>query len=1286
MKRLFKIIGYVVLGWFLLLLLLGLVSQTALFRAWLKDRVLELAHRSLNGRIEIASVRGNLFTRLEVDSLTLALGGEPVLELRHARFRYNPLALLVRRIRLREITLEEPRLHLVQSAAGTWNVSHLLGAADTTAADTSRFDWVVSAPEVRLTNARVEIRRPRAGNETWRLPERIERLNARLGVWGDARSFRLTLDDLSFVAQKPNLRVRTLTTHVLLREADGLTYQARLETAGSRLASVLEVTDLDTPEVDFEFKGSPISLAEVRRLAPTVNLYGNPHLEIEVSGPLRNLRVGLRVRVGSARLAVRSRLQLAQPPFEYWLSGQIQQLDLAQLLHRRDWPTDLNARFEAQGVDWQNAQRHARIEVTLDSSVVIGHPLDRATLVAHVQHDSVRFALESRAAPAELHTEGWSTLGSPPHYQVALAVRRLDLARYLPRLRLPTNLSFAVHARGRGAQPESMNADLLFRLFPSTVKGVRLDSVVADLKLRDQVFAVRRFQVASPAARVRVAGRFSAKRKNHLTLNAEILDLSVVRRAVAVDSLRGSGLLAATLTGPLDSLAFRLNADSLRLGTAAFELHRGQTRLSGVRLPTGTHFRLTGSLPHLAVAAVDSLQSTFEIDHRPALADFRLTLNRGTDLEAQTRGSVLFDSTGFRVQLEALTAQVLQESWRIGPETPWFDVRGGTVRAQTCLLRSEDQSVELAGRLSLGAASDLTLRLRNVDLSRWYAKLRRPAVTRGRLNARFRYTGTWEAPSLHSEVEVLEPAYEQLRFDRFHGTFDFEPHQFRWDCVLSQTHNDSLFQSSGFLPVEFHLRPLVYRVLRDQPLEFKFNSRGLDLAVLEDFVPGVKNLGGTLVADIVLRNTLDDLRGVGPIRLFDGQFDIPELGTRYRQVNLAAFLNGQALDFRDLRLKSGKGWMKLEEGRLSLSQQGLGEFSLKLGLSNFLLTNNRKMRAVVEGGLVLTGSLQSPYVSGEVTVVESSIFYPAWLEEITPVKLSRKPFFVISDDSTEFEPAGARRFLNAADAVDTDFTESRLYRSLRGELLVRFRRDSWVRSPDTNLELGGELVVVKEEDELLLFGSLRAIRGYYMFFGNRFQVERGELVFYGEPEPDPAVDIEAVYTFRETEGEDRKKHEFRVFVTGTLFEPQFRFTLDGTEARQEDILSILIFGKRSESLTFGQRQSVSGDNAGFSKQATGVITNQVLQQLSGRLGRELGLDVLQIESGANFEETRVRIGKYVTPDVFVSLSQDFTAEGNQKVELEYEIPKKILFFNLLLQASQASKGESGLDVIWKIEW
>jgi autotransporter translocation and assembly factor TamB len=176
-----------------------------------------------------------------------------------------------------------------------------------------------------------------------------------------------------------------------------------------------------------------------------------------------------------------------------------------------------------------------------------------------------------------------------------------------------------------------------------------------------------------------------------------------------------------------------------------------------------------------------------------------------------------------------------------------------------------------------------------------------------------------------------------------------------------------------------------------------------------------------------------------------------------------------------------------------------------------------------------------------------------------------------------------------------------------------------------------------------------------------------------------------VYAFQDPASEDRQRHEFKVTITGTLYTPEFKFTLDDQIAEQEDILSILLFGQRRSSLSVGQAYSASKETD-LEDRATGLIAGQIIKQLSGRLGQTLKLDMIQIESGKDLTNSKVRIGKYVTPDVFVSVSQDFGNEGNRKVELEYELPKKLFFLNLLMQASVERRGATGLDIIWKIEW
>jgi autotransporter translocation and assembly factor TamB len=502
---------------------------------------------------------------------------------------------------------------------------------------------------------------------------------------------------------------------------------------------------------------------------------------------------------------------------------------------------------------------------------------------------------------------------------------------------------------------------------------------------------------------------------------------------------------------------------------------------------------------------------------------------------------------------------------------------------------------------------------------------------------------------------------------------------------LAKSAVDSLLESSGFLPMTISLLPYEADFHAEEPLEFKMSTRGMDIGFIQPFFKGVKNIAGVLVADIVLSNSLNNLRGIGPVRLLNGNFDIPEMGTKYRKMNLVLLLNDREIVIHDFKVRSGKGELKIVEGGLSLSDENVEGFTAKFVADNFLVIDNKMMTALASGELEFAGSFRFLEVSGELTVDQARMNYQEWFQEPTHVALTAQPFFVIAEDLVAFDTTGAMRFQKEQQATEEDFTESQFYKNIRGEIAFYFPRNSWVRSSDTNIEVEGEFVAVKEGPRFVLFGSFATIRGFYELLGNRFQIDQGEMVFVGSPDHNPEVAMQASYTFKDPSSDDQQSQEFQVAISGTLYEPEFQFTLDGKEARQQDVVSILLFGQKYDALSFGQRSNVPSNN-GIQDRATGLLTGQILKQLSRSLGQELSLDVIQIEKGKNLMDAKLRVGKYVTPDVFVSVSQDFGAEGNQMVELEYEIPKKILFFNLFLQASQERRGNSAMDVFWKIEW
>ncbi|MFQ5639163.1 MAG: translocation/assembly module TamB domain-containing protein [bacterium] len=1286
MKKLIKFFLFFVLGTVILVTVLTFFTQTPIFKNWLKNRIVAAVQSSINGTLEVRSLQGNLWTSLQIDGVSLKSDGKTLAHIERGFIKFNLFSLFEKKIEMRECRIENPVFRLSQSDAGLWNFQQIFKTEVSEeygeSPDSASFEWQIEAPRIHISSGQAEIGRLK--DALRHIPRRIRDVNVQLGFRFMDNKMSLSLQNLNFVTEEPALVFRTVRTDVQVEQDVLSATRVEIETGASRLSSSFDLQNFDNPIVHFFMKGAPVSFDEIKRAVPLLELYGNPQMTLAVDGPLHNLKISSHIAIAEARIDINGQMQAQQPPYEYTFAGTVARLNLEDLTQENSLRSDINFDFEIDGRGLSRQERISRIIVDFDSSVVFGRSVENAHVECDLRGESLQFKTILFVEGASSKLTGFLKTGDlKKNVVVAADVRNLNLSRFFESPALASDLNGALSLSGEWQQPDNLIANIEMNVLPSFLQGVPIDTAFLRLNIRDHIFHLQRFGASSPLCELTAAGQVSIRKENDFKLEVDFTDFSMLSAFFPDDTLYGQGRVLSQVSGPADSLVFQVDLALENTGMQDINVAGLNAQVKALVSDSTRYFHLRGEAANMTAFGVDSLTSRFKVTHKDSSAVYDVQINRGEHFETESRGRIQYRSQATDLSVEYLQVRYLEQQW----EKPHresrirFSDRGIDIHGLE--LTFQDQRISLSGRFDSRAESDMRVQVQGIDITKYQNYFAQDADFKGLFDLDIRYRGTFDSPHIQADVKLTHGQYLQVPFESFSGNFEVTDNRFSWRCILSRTAQDSLFGSSGFLPLNVSMDPFQFEVLQDSPLLLKFNARGLDVSILQLFSNNVRNVKGVLVADVVLNKSLNDLHGVGPIRLFDGEFEVPSLGTWYKKINVALILKEKEVVIRDFRVRSGKGDLKIVQGGLSLSEKSLKDFNARFKANDFLFINNKQIQATVKGDVDLSGSVQAPYFSGNLMVTECRIFYTDLIQEET-VELSRKPFFVVSDAATQNDSTGALRFQKTGVEPESQLTEMPFYRNLRGELAVDFPRNTWVKSKDTNIEVGGKLVVVKEDEDFLLFGSLAVLRGHYKLLGKRFQVSKGELLFYGEPEPNPEIDIEASYEFRDSSGDDREKHEFKVFITGTFYSPQFKFTLDDQVAEQEDILSILIFGQSSESLSFGQRNSVSG-GGGLDEQARGFVTGQLMQALTGRLGQELQLDVVQFESGKNLEDTRLRIGKYVTPDVFVSISQDFGEEGNQKVELEYEIPK-IWFFNLLLQASQERKGDSGMDVIWKIEW
>jgi autotransporter translocation and assembly factor TamB len=329
-----------------------------------------------------------------------------------------------------------------------------------------------------------------------------------------------------------------------------------------------------------------------------------------------------------------------------------------------------------------------------------------------------------------------------------------------------------------------------------------------------------------------------------------------------------------------------------------------------------------------------------------------------------------------------------------------------------------------------------------------------------------------------------------------------------------------------------------------------------------------------------------------------------------------------------------------------------GELALDLRARQFNVSDTRDVRAVISFDGKLSGTLQRPDLTGAMIVNSANIF---------------------------LDNFGERTVEEVQLEGETPLEAPSVYDSLSIRMRIQVDPNVWLRnrtSPELAIELLGDMDLLKDRgSDLMAFGSLNTRQGYAMQYGKRFQLERGELAFSGDPF-NPSLDIVSLYELRVPED-----IEIRYLITGTVDEPKFDFS-SSPEMELENIISYTLFGKPFGAL-FSWQQTFSGGGGG-SALARDAAIGVLVDRVESLATESLGIDVLQIDSNRQGETvtTSVKAGKYITDKLFVAVLNELGgSDAVTRVVLEYYVRR-----NLLFMLTQGNDRRSGVDILWKYEY
>jgi translocation and assembly module TamB len=428
----------------------------------------------------------------------------------------------------------------------------------------------------------------------------------------------------------------------------------------------------------------------------------------------------------------------------------------------------------------------------------------------------------------------------------------------------------------------------------------------------------------------------------------------------------------------------------------------------------------------------------------------------------------------------------------------------------------------------------------------------------------------------------------------------------------------------------------------DTPVSGVLELQVANLGTWGTWVPAGWRLGGALSVTA----------GIG------GRFGAPEFtgAVQGRNLSVRNFLQGVNVTGGDVAIALQGDRARIErftaragEGTLTLAGDAvLGaapQARLQLQAQRFQLLGRVDRRIVTSGRALMQLERDRLRLDGEFGVDEGLVDF------------SRSDAPTLADDVVVSRAAPAA----ASEPTPRNGSPAVRMPSVELDLRVDLGRQLKLRGRGLETGLEGELRLTSPSGKLAVNGTVRAAGGTYAAYGQKLEIDRGNLVFNG-PAENPRLDVEAT----------RPNLDVRVgvAVTGTAVNPRVRLFSE-PEMADIDKLSWLVLGRASEGLG-------RADTALLQRAALALLAGEN-QGPTDQLIQAIGLDEVSVrQSDGEVRETVVSLGKQLSRRWYVGYERSLNATAGTW-QLIYRIAQR---FTLRAQSGE----DSSLDVIWTWRW
>ncbi|MBZ0270197.1 translocation/assembly module TamB domain-containing protein [bacterium] len=1246
-----------------------------------------------------------------------------ILSLSQLEVRYQLLNLLSTRTQVDRVKVVRPNLDFPALLA--WR-EHLAAAADTAAAPTdAEFDGAIGIPRFRITDFRLLGGRIIADRDVeisgLGLAGRVEGTDDELVLSVDTAGTRLRAPRIDeTVDLTGDLRITSRGV-----ELPGLHFTAaggRVSVSGhwdpsSKDASILQVTGYAVPLAkigewigiahplllaDLEFSllasGRPDSLRLGGELSGVADDGVKREIQLSATRNRDVLRVEtLHVKAGESVMDVQGEFTLEADPHVRGVAV-FRELDPASALSEPDFAavTGLDGALRFEGIGLTRSTFRGTAGVEISRGTVFGIEIDRGSATLSLENGQLDLQ-RANVARGSNELSGSGTISAENEVDSEWTGTIVDLAEVgsIGEAAPEGNASLSLRLTGPLAGPA---IDAALRFDNASVAGVRvsgLDVIVHS----DRIGVDGRIEVRADATGLGYLGNVIPRGSAAGELRAGGV---AIRSLELTSDRRGTLELAGDLSYDADgSLSGRADRFEIRApggeilwaneGPVRVERTEEELTLTGLDL-RGPAGGITGDLTvhpggeSFVQASGTSVNlgefSPYLLLPEPleGMVDFRVDGVFGPEaisgvLAVDLRDGVWGDQTLQRLEgnVSVLDDAAQFEDLRLESSFATASLHGLLSLPGGSFARAVSDTASRARLLDRLEFNDFQAHLQSDDFD-WFWELL-PNVPRvaGKGSFTAHVDGPITAPIADVKAEIAGGELGKHRITWLAAEGHFDGNDLHVKNGILQT-GTGVLQFDGSVPFEWSFSHPVPGIRTDHDVALHLQGSHVPVGALAPIIPMFEAVDGFADADLTLLGKGGGVYFTGPFTADDVTVTIPTFADPLVNGHVEGAFDPEGLRVTAARFDDGSEGVVTGEGRLRLENLSPKRWNFEIfGEDYHYRSLLNGIRGVGSGRVELTAfqaadGSRIPRFDGSFEVRRADMDQRALVPPEGAAVRSDTPVGVnVPDEEAPDDPL-------APETVP-----------ILAEIRLQGDRNLWLRTPEMELELAGDVTLHVTPEYAGLVGDVRTVRGTYSVLNSRFTVDEASVKFLDPREPLEGL-ISAEATTRVLD------EEVNVLVSGTLALPIIQLSTDSrmSEAEIYELLALRI--RRSDDPSVASSTGVLND--AFQKSYLAAVTNR----FGGELSRELGLDMFDFDAGdATGTSSSVTVGKSLGRDFFLKYRESVGTENTDPVDYtreSLESPERALTLEYRLSEIFTLQGETGtlkigddyLNVDLKLEW